>query len=100
MKEEQRVAALKAKCEKNGLDYDEEEKKRLDAIEAKKEAKRLKEEKLEADYRKYLAEKGLGLAASATGEAPVETPAPEVEEAPATEEPAVEEAPETEETNE
>ncbi len=53
-KEQARISALKAKCEKNGLDFDAEEQKRLDAIESKKQAKLKKEQKLEADYLKYL----------------------------------------------
>ncbi|MCH5162334.1 MAG: MFS transporter [Clostridiales bacterium] len=59
IKEENRVAALKAKCEKEGLNYEDEEQKRLDAIAAKQEAKKQKEEQLEADYRKYLADRGV-----------------------------------------
>ncbi len=56
-KEEARIAKLKAYCEKKGLDYEEEEAKRQQAIAEKQERKRLKEEELEADYRKYLAER-------------------------------------------
>lgn len=53
-KEQARIAALKAKCEKLGLDFEEEEQKRSDAIDAKNKAKINKAKKLENDYFDYL----------------------------------------------